>query len=154
MASHEASVVVDRPVRTVYDQWTQFTTFPQFMSGVERIDQISDTKTHWVTSVGGVHREFDAEVTEQTPDQRVAWKSVDGTSHAGVVTFHRIDDGKTKVMLQLDIAPEGFVEKVGDALGAVSHQVNGDLKHFKEFIESRGAETGAWRGGVDQDATR
>ena len=154
MASHEASVEVDRPVRTVYNQWTQFTTFPQFMSGLERIDQISDTKTHWVTSVGGVKREFDAEITEQTPDQRVAWKSIDGTSHAGVVTFHHIDDSKTKVMLQLDVAPEGLVEKVGDALGAVSHQVNGDLERFKEFIESRGAETGAWRGDVEQDATR
>jgi uncharacterized membrane protein len=153
MASHETSLVVDRPVRTVYNQWTQFSTFPQFMSGVERIDQISDTKTHWVTSVAGVKREFDAEITEQTPDQRVAWKSTDGASHAGVVTFHRIDEGQTKVMLQLDLEPEGLVETVGDRVGIVGHQVEKDLQRFKEFIEAQPAETGAWRGEVTQDPT-
>ncbi len=151
MTSHETSLIVDRPVRTVYNQWTQFETFPRFMSGVERIDQISTTKTHWVTSVAGVKREFDAEITEQTPDQRVAWKSTDGSSHAGVVTFHRIDEGKTKVMMQLDVEPEGLVEKVGDHIGIVERQVEKDLARFKEFIEAQPAATGAWRGEVTQD---
>jgi uncharacterized membrane protein len=117
------------------------------------LDQISETKTHWVTSVAGVKREFDAEITEQTPDQRVAWKSTDGASHAGVVTFHRIDEGQTKVMLQLDLEPEGLVETVGDRVGIVGHQVEKDLQRFKEFIEAQPAETGAWRGEVTQDPT-
>ncbi len=153
MASHETSIEVDRPVRTVYNQWTQFESFPNFMGGVEKITQLDETHTHWVTKVGGVTREFDATVTEQTPDQRVAWKSDAGTSHAGVVTFHRIDDGKTKVMLQLDLDPEGFLEKVGEAVGVVEHQVKADLERFKKFIEAQPAETGAWRGEVGQDPT-
>ena len=152
MSTVEQSIDVEVPVRTAYDQWTQFEEFPRFMEGVEKIDQISPTRTHWVTKVAGVKREFDAEVTEQLPDERVAWTSVDGPRHAGVVTFHRLDQGKTRVMLQMDIQPEGVVEKAGDALGVDKHRIKGDLERFKEFIEERGAETGAWRGQVDRPA--
>jgi uncharacterized membrane protein len=154
MASHETSIEVERPVRTVYNQWTQFESFPQFMGGVDKIVQLDDTHTHWVTKVGGVTREFDATITEQTPDQRVAWKADSGPTHAGVVTFHRVGDSTTKVMLQMDFDPEGFVEKVGEAVGVVEHQVKADLERFKTFIESTDSETGAWRGEVGQDATR
>ena len=142
------SIDVHVPVRTAYNQWTQFESFPQFMEGVERIDQISPTKTHWVTKIAGVTREFDAEVTEQHPDERVAWRATDGADNAGVVTFHRLDDDTTKVMLQLDFDPDGFVEQVGDKLGIVKSQTQADLDRFKEFIEERGSETGGWRGDV------
>ncbi|CAL9279010.1 MULTISPECIES: SRPBCC family protein [unclassified Streptomyces] len=149
MSQVEESVTVDVPVRTAYDQWTQFETFPQFMEGVERIEQRTDTLTHWTTNVNGVRRSFDARITEQRPDERVAWTTVDGEARqAGVVTFHRIDDTTTKVMLQMDFEPEGAAETVGDKLGFVKRQVRGDLERFKSFIESRGTETGAWRGEV------
>jgi uncharacterized membrane protein len=143
------SIDVDVPVSTVYDQWTQFKTFPQFMEGVERIDQITDTKTHWVTKIGGVEREFDADITEQHPDERVAWKSTTGADQAGVVTFHRLSDTTTRVTVQMDYEPEGVVENVGDKLGIVKRRVTGDLERFKQFIEARGTETGGWRGDVD-----
>ncbi|MFF8373224.1 SRPBCC family protein [Streptomyces lydicus] len=149
MSQVEESVEVSVPVRTAYNQWTQFESFPQFMEGVERIDQASDRLTHWVTSIGGVKREFDAKITEQIPDERVAWSTVDGEAkQAGVVTFHRIDDTTTKVMLQMAFDPDGLAENVGDKLGVVKRQVHGDLKRFKTFIEKRGIETGAWRGSV------
>lgn len=149
MSQVEESVEVGVPVRTAYNQWTQFESFPEFMEGVERIEQRSDTLTHWVTKVDGAVREFDAEITEQIPDERVAWTTVAGEARqAGVVTFHRIDDTTTKVMLQMDFEPDGFAETVGDKLGVVKRQVTGDLKRFKGFIESRGAETGSWRGEV------
>ena len=151
MATHEASIEVDRPVRTVYNQWTQFESFPKFMDGVERITQVDDKRVHWVTKVAGVERQFDTEITEQDPDQRIAWKSTGGTTHAGVVTFHRLDEAKTRIMLQMDIRPEGLAEKFGDLAGFVQRQVQGDLERFKAFIESRPAETGAWRGEVGQD---
>ncbi|MFD3515689.1 SRPBCC family protein [Streptomyces sp. NPDC058657] len=149
MTKVEESVEVGVPVRTVYDQWTQFESFPQFMDGVERIEQRTDKLTHWVTKIGGVSREFDAEITEQIPDERVAWKALGGeVKQAGVVTFHRLDEKRTKVMLQLDYEPEGLAENVGDKLGVVKRQITGDLKRFKTFIEERGHETGAWRGQV------
>jgi len=150
MSTVEKSIDVDVPVHTAYNQWTQFESFPQFMEGVDRIDQTSDTMTHWLTSVGGVTREFDAEITEQHPDERIAWTSVDGPKNAGVVTFHRLGDDKTRVMLQMDFVPEGLVENVGDKLGIVGRRAAGDLERFKEFIEGRGTETGAWRGNVDR----
>ena len=150
MSTVEKSIDVAVPVGTAYNQWTQFESFPQFMEGVDRIDQKSDTLTHWVTSIGGVEREFDAEITEQHPDERVAWTSVDGPKQAGVVTFHRLDENKTRVMLQMDYEPEGLVENVGDKLGIVGRRAEGDLKNFKKFIESRGTESGAWRGDVDR----
>jgi uncharacterized membrane protein len=149
MDTVQKSVDVDVPISTAYDQWTQFESFPQFMDGVESITQIDPTHTHWVTKVAGQTREFDAEITEQHPDERVAWKSVGGdTKHAGVVTFHRLDDNQTRVTVQLDWEPEGLVEKVGSAVGVDSHQVKADTKRFKEFIENRGGETGAWRGDI------
>ncbi|HEY9349696.1 MAG TPA: SRPBCC family protein [Acidothermales bacterium] len=149
MSNVTESIDVDVPVSTVYDQWTQFKTFPQFMEGVERIDQITDTKTHWVTKIGGVEREFDADITEQHPDERVAWKSTTGADQAGVVTFHRLSDTTTRVTVQMDYEPEGVVENVGDKLGIVKRRVTCDLERFKQFIEARGTETGGWRGDVD-----
>jgi uncharacterized membrane protein len=153
MSTVEESIDVSVPVSTAYNQWTQFEEFPQFMEGVEEIRQIDDTHTHWRTKIAGVEREFDAEITEQHPDHRVAWRSTGGTDHAGVVTFHRIDDTTTRVMVQLDTEPEGIVEQAGDKLGLVKRRVKGDLGRFKELIESRGAESGAWRGEVEEPPT-
>jgi uncharacterized membrane protein len=147
----EESVEVAVPVRTAYNQWTQFEEFPRFMEGVERVDQIDDQLLHWVAEVGGRKREWDAKITEQTPDQRVAWYSTGDTKHAGVVTFHRIADDRTRVMLQMDFEPTDLVEKAGDALGIVRRRVKGDLSRFKEFIETRGQATGEWRGEIGQD---
>jgi len=149
----EESIEVSVPVRTAYNQWTQFEEFPQFMDGVESVKQLDDTHLRWVAEIGGKRHEWEAEITEQDPDQRVAWKSTDGKTNAGVVTFHRLGDAQTKVMVQIDYEPEGILERVGDAIGADEHKVKGDLKRFKELIESRGTETGAWRGEVDQDPT-
>ncbi|MEV5319935.1 SRPBCC family protein [Streptomyces sp. NPDC052687] len=149
MSQVEESIEVAVPVRTAYNQWTQFETFPEFMSGVERVEQRTDTLTHWVTKVDGVQREFDARITEQVPDERVAWTTVAGDARqAGVVTFHRLDDDHTKVMLQMEFQPESATEKVGDKLGFVKRQTKGDLERFKQFIEKRGQETGGWRGAV------
>jgi uncharacterized membrane protein len=151
VASVQESVDVDVPIRVAYDQWTQFESFPQFMGGVESITQIDDTHVHWVTNIDGVKREFDTEITEQHPEERVAWASTGGdTKQAGVVTFHRLDDAKTRVMIQIDWDPEGLLEKAGAALGFDDRQVKADAKKFKEFIESRGNETGAWRGDVQR----
>ncbi len=148
MSTVEESIDVRVPLNTVYNQWTQFETFPSFMEGVEEIRQLDDRRLHWKTKIAGVEREFDAEITEQKPDERVAWRSTSGTNHAGVVTFHRLDDDQTRVMVQLDTEPEGIVEKAGDALGIAKRRVKGDLDRFKEMIESRGGETGEWRGEV------
>jgi uncharacterized membrane protein len=120
------------------------------MEGVEEIRQLDDKRLHWRTNVGGKEKEWDAVITEQIPDQRIAWKNTTGTKNAGVVTFHHISDKTTRVMLQLEYDPEGIIENVGDAIGIVSSRVRGDLKRFKEFIEARGSETGAWRGKVEQ----
>jgi uncharacterized membrane protein len=153
MSTIEESIEVQVPLHTAYNQWTQFEEFPRFMEGVERIDQIDDTRVHWVAEVGGKKQEWDAVITEQRPDERVAWKSTTGATNAGVVTFHRISDDTTRVMVQMEYEPEGFVESVGDALGVAKRRTKGDLERFKEFIESRGAETGAWRGEVNQQRT-
>jgi uncharacterized membrane protein len=144
------SIDVTVPVSTAYNQWTQFETFPKFMEGVERFEQLDPTHTRWVTRIGGVSREFDAEITEQHPDERV-WKSTDGVHQAGVMTFHRLDAESTRVTLQLDFEPEGVVEKAGDAIGVVGRRAKGDLANFKTFIEARGTEVGAWRGEVRRD---
>ena len=153
MSTVEESIDVSVPVRTAYNQWTQFEEFPKFMEGVEEIRQIDDTRTHWKTKIAGVEREFDAEITEQHPDHRVAWRSTEGAQHAGVVTFHRLDDDTTRVMVQLDTEPEGLVEQAGDKLGVVKRRVKGDLGRFKELIEARGTESGAWRGEVEEPPT-
>jgi uncharacterized membrane protein len=151
MATTEEHIDVGVPVRTAYNQWTQFEEFPQFMEGVVKVAQIDDTHLRWKAEVGGVDREWDAEITEQNPDERVAWRSTSGADNAGVVTFHRLNDETTRVMLQLEFDPDGFIEVVGDKLGFVKRTAKGDLARFKEFIEGRGAETGAWRGDVEQD---
>jgi uncharacterized membrane protein len=151
VATTEKSVDVNVPVRTAYNQWTQFEEFPQFMSDVESVQQLDATHLHWRVKIAGVEREFDAEITEQLPDQRIAWRSTSGVGHAGVVTFHKLEDAKTRVMFQLDMSPETFAEKVGDKVGIVSKAAERDMKNFKEFIEMRGTESGAWRGEVPQD---
>ena len=144
------AVDVQVPVRTAYDQWTQFETFPKFMDGVTSVRQLDDTTLEWVASVAGKEKTWQAKITEQEPDQRIAWTATDGAHNAGVVTFHRLAEGESRVTLQLDVDPEGPVENVGDALGFVQRRVKGDMERFKEFIEKRGTETGAWRGEVDQ----
>jgi uncharacterized membrane protein len=147
------TIEVDVPIQTAYDQWTQFEDFPQFMGGVEEIRQLDDKRTHWVTKIGGVKREFDAEILVQRPDQGVSWRSLDGPTHAGRVTFAPLSDTRTEVTLAMDWEPEGVVEKAGDALGIVEGQAKKDLEHFKQFIEERGTATGAWRGSVDTGST-
>jgi uncharacterized membrane protein len=142
------------PVRTAYDQWTQFESFPSFMEGVEKVDQLDDTTIRWVANIAGQKRTWKARITEQIPDERIAWTSIDGARNAGVVTFHRLADSLTRVTLQLDVDPEGPVDNVGDALGLVQRRAKGDLKRYKEFIEGRGVETGAWRGTVNQSSER
>ena len=149
MTTIEQGIEVDVPVRTAYNQWTQFEEFPRFMEGVEEVRQIDDTHLHWRAKIGGHEVEWDAVITEQFPDERVAWKATDGKANAGVVTFHRIDDRQTKVMVQMDWEPEGAKEKIGAALGMDNRRVQGDLQRFKELIESRGTESGAWRGEVE-----
>jgi uncharacterized membrane protein len=146
----EQSIEVEVPVSTAYNQWTQFEEFPQFMEGVKEVKQLDDVTLHWKAEIAGKTREWDAKITEQEPDQRIAWTDIGGATNAGVVTFHRIDDNRSKVMLQVEYEPEGAVEKVGDALGAVKMRTKGDLERFKGFVESRGQETGAWRGEVKQ----
>jgi uncharacterized membrane protein len=147
MSDHEKSVVVDRPVTVVYNQWTQFEDFPHFMEGVESVTQLDDKRLHWVAEVAGTRREWDAEIVDQDPDQRISWRSLDGTPNAGTVTFQP-EGESTRVTLDLDVEPHGVVEKIGDKLGFVSKQAEADLERFKKFIESRGQETGAWRGEI------
>ena len=146
MSTIEEHIDVDVPLRTAYNQWTQFEEFPQFREGVDSVTQLTDSLLHWKISIAGQTREFDAEITEQKPDERIAWRALDGLGHAGVVTFHRIDDSTTRVMLQMETHPEGLVEKTGDALGLAKRRAKGDMERFKKFIESRQVETGAYRG--------
>ncbi|BDI21719.1 SRPBCC family protein [Herbiconiux sp. L3-i23] len=152
MPSVIETVDVDVPVTTAYNQWTQFEEFPQFLSFVESITQQDDTHNHWKVKIGGAEREFDAEITEQLPDERVAWNSIGGKDeHAGVVTFHKLSDTSSRVTVQIDWKPEGFVESAGALLGVDDHAIKKDLQNFKQFIESRGTEDGAWRGEVPRD---
>lgn len=150
MTTIEESVEVDVPVRVAYNQWTQFEDFPHFMQGVESVTQIDDRHLHWRTRIAGVEREYDAEITEQHADERVAWRSLDGVANGGVVTFHHLADNRTKVMVQIDWEPDSVVEKAGSAVGADDRRVKADLGKFKEFIENRGTATGAWRGDVER----
>jgi uncharacterized membrane protein len=150
MSTITESIDVNVPVRTAYNQWTQFEEFPEFMENVEEVRQLDDKRLHWKAKVAGKTKEWDAKITEQTPDQRVAWTATSGDGNAGVVTFHRIDDNKTRVTVQMDVAPEGLVEKVGDAIGVPERVVKDDLERFKEYIERRGSESGAWRGEIEQ----
>jgi len=148
MARIEKDIEVNAPVRSVYNQWTQFEEFPAFMDGVREVRQIDDTHLHWCAKVGGREVEWDSEILEQVPDQRVAWRSITGKLNAGTVEFEAVDGGRTRVCLTMEYDPEGPVENVGDAVGVTSRRVTKDLKKFKDFIEKRGAETGAWRGEV------
>lgn len=151
MASVEHSIEVNVPVSTAYNQWTQFESFPEFMEGVEQVHQTDDKHLHWRANIGGQEREWDAEITEQSPDQRVAWTSISGPRNSGVVTFHHLEPGRCKVMLQMEYEPEGAKESVGSAMGMVGGQIKDDLDHFKKYIESRQAETGAWRGEIKRE---
>ena len=148
MAKVEKSIELNVPVHTAYNQWTQFEQFPQFMDGVKEVRQLDDKRLHWKADIGGKVKEWDAEIAEQTPDRRIAWHSISGTRNAGQVSFQQIDANRTRITLLMDYEPEGVVEKAGDAMGVVSGKVQGDLERFKEFIESRGRESGAWRGEI------
>ncbi|WP_030454802.1 SRPBCC family protein [Herbidospora cretacea] len=148
MSTIEHTVDVDVPIRTAYNQWTQFESFPEFMEGVESVKQLDDRRTHWVVEIAGIRREFEAEITEQTPDHRIEWRSLERPRQSGTVTFETLGAAACRVTLRMEYDPEGFTETVGDALQIVRMRVNGDLDRFKEFIESRGGETGGWRGDV------
>ena len=149
MSTIEESIDVDVPVSTAYSQWTQFESFPRFMEGVERVEQVDDTHLHWVAEVGGSRREWDAEITEQHPDERIAWRALDQDGPDGVVTFQKLSDAQTRVMVQLDYEPHGLKETAGAMAGSDARQVQGDLESFKEFIEQLGAPTGRWSGNVE-----
>lgn len=153
MASITRSIDVNVPVRTAYDQWTQFESFPFFMEGVKQVRQLDDTHLHWVAEINGKVTEWDAEITEQNPDERIAWTSTDGRPNAGVVTFHRLGEDVTRVTVQMDWEPQGAVESLGSTFGFDDRQIQGDLERFKGYIEERRAPTGAWRGRVDQSST-
>lgn len=150
--NHE--IDIDLPVRTVYDQWTQFEDFPIFMEHIVDVRQVDDTHVLWKAKISGISREWKAEITEQAPDQRVAWTATDGTANAGVVTFHALDDDHTRVVLQMEVDPQGFLEKVADWGGYITDRTKKDLESFKDFVEARGKATGAWRGTVERDSLR
>lgn len=153
-ASVEKSIDIDVPLHVAYDQWMHFELFPEFMEGVVAVQQLSDTKLHWKVEVAGREKEWDAQIIEQHPDQRIAWKAIDGVPNAGVVTFHRISDTTTRVMLQLEAEPEGLLETVGDKLGVFARRVEDDLKRFKEFVESSGGGSVDVRGEIEHPSTR
>jgi uncharacterized membrane protein len=154
MARIEETIDVNVPVNTAYNQWTQFEEFPKFMEGIEHVKQLDDTHLLWSAEIGGKKEEWKAEITEQHPDHRVAWKATEGRENAGVVTFHQIDENTTRVAVQMDWEPDGAVESAGATIGTDSRRVKGDLGRFKQMIESRGAETGAWRGEIENQADR
>jgi uncharacterized membrane protein len=142
-------IEVDVPMRVAYDQWTQFESFPLFMEGVDRVIQLDDTTLEWTASIAGKVKHWRAEISEQRPDELVAWRSVEGAQNDGQVMFESVGPNRTLITLQLDVEPEGLVEKAGDALGVVERRVRGDLERFRDYIENRGQATGAWRGSVD-----
>jgi uncharacterized membrane protein len=148
MASVTQSIDVHQGLSTVYNQWTQFETFPQFMEGVKKVRQLDDTHLHWVAEIAGREREWDAEITEQIPDQRISWTAVSGAANGGIVTFAPLSGGMTRVDLRIEYEPQDWMEKAAQATGLVEMRVRGDLERFKEFIEARGEETGGWRGRV------
>jgi uncharacterized membrane protein len=149
MSTVKETVEVEVPVRTAYNQWTQFEEFPNFMEGVEEVRQVDDVHNHWTTKIGGVRREFDTEIVDQLPDERIAWRTIGGdTQQKGIVSFQRLDDTHTRVQLVMDVEPSGAAEKTADMAGLIDRRVKGDMRRFKEYIEQRGDETGAWRGRV------
>jgi uncharacterized membrane protein len=145
----EKCIEVDAPLSMVYNQWTQFEEFPRFMHGVEEVKQLDDKRLRWRAEIGGKVVEWDAEIFEQIPDRRVAWRSISGPLNSGMVNFESLGPNRTKIWLKINYRTEGAMEKLGSALGVVSQRVEGDLERFKEFIEGRGAETGAWRGQIE-----
>ena len=146
----EKSIEVNVPVSTAYNQWTQFEEFPHFMSGIAKVTQLDDKHLEWVAEIAGVKRQWSATILEQVPDQKVAWAATEGATNAGAVSFRSIGPSTTSVELVLEYAPEGLVEKVGDALDIVERQAEGDLERFKAFIEDAGYASGAWRGEIDE----
>ena len=138
MTTIERSIDIQAPASTAYRVWSRFDLFPEFMDGVEEVRQEGERRLHWRAVVGKKTEEWDAEITEQIPDKRIAWRSQDGASNAGCVTFHRIGDDRSKVMLQLEYEPEKLSEKIGDALGVMTRRVEQDLRRFKDFVETRG----------------
>jgi uncharacterized membrane protein len=144
----EKTIEVDCPVSTVYDQWTQFEDFPKFMAGVKNVRQLDETHLHWQAEVWGKDEEWESEITEQTPDERISWRSTAGARNAGTVRFEPLGPDRTRVRLALAYEPEGVVENIGDMIGAMDGQVQSSVEEFKKFIEGRGRETGAWRGSV------
>ncbi len=154
MATVTHDIDVEVPLSTAYNQWTQFEEFPRFMEGVKSVTQVDDTHLRWVAEIAGSDQEWTAEIIEQVPDERIAWRATSGAENAGIVTFATNEDGTTRVSLQMDVEPEGVVESVGTALGVLDRRVKGDLERFKEYIEARRAETGAWRGTVESGSPR
>jgi uncharacterized membrane protein len=150
MAVITESIDVQVPVRTAYNQWTQFEDFPRFMDGVQSVEQVDDTHLHWIAEAGGKQHAWTAEITEQRPDERVAWRAIEGHENSGMVTFERLTETETRVTVQMQHETEGLLEQLGSALGMDSRRVHGDLERFRDLIESRGVETGAWRGEVDR----
>jgi uncharacterized membrane protein len=150
MARVEESIEVNVPVSTAYNQWTQFEEFPEFMESVESVKQIDDTHLRWVAEIGGQRHEWTAEIVEQKPDKMVAWRALEGHDNSGTVTFEPLDQNRTRINVVMEHETEGLTETLGSALGADSRRVKGDLERFKELVESRGVETGAWRGEVEQ----
>ena len=148
MARIEKSIEVDVPVRLAYDQWTQFEDFPLFMDGVESVVQRGDKFLDWTATVGGQRKQWTAEIVDQTPDRRIAWKAIDGTENAGAVLFEPLGPDRTRIRLTIEAEPEGPVEAAGTALGFLDRRVEGDLRRFKQFIEERRQPTGAWRGEI------
>ena len=148
MSKISEQIDVDVPVRIAYDQWTQFETFPQFMEGIERVVQVDDTTVDWTASIAGRTKQWRARIEEQQPDELISWRSIDGARNDGRVEFESLGPTRTRVMLELDVEPDGAIEAAGDALGVVEGRVRGDLERFKEFIEGRQVPTGAWRGEV------
>jgi uncharacterized membrane protein len=154
MASITKDIDVAVPVRTAYNQWTQFETFPQFMDGVKEVRQLDDKRLFWRAEIGGKEETWEAEIVEQVPDGKIAWRSVSGTPTAGTVLFEPIDEGHTRIMLTMEYEPQGLTESVGSALGFDDRKVDGDLKRFKDLVEAKGVETGGYRGQIEDGQVR
>ncbi|GAA2542371.1 MULTISPECIES: SRPBCC family protein [Streptomyces] len=149
MSTVKEAVEVEVPVHTAYNQWTQFEEFPNFMEGVEEITQLDDRHNHWTTKIGGVRREFDTEIVDQLPDERITWRTTSGDiQQKGTVRFQRVDDTHTRVELVMDVEPSGVAEKAADMLGTIDRRVKGDMRRFKDYIERQEGESGAWRGRI------
>lgn len=154
MSRFEEIITVDVPVRVAYDRWTRFEDFPSFMDGVERVQQLDDKTLRWMASVAGVARSWTAEIVDQTPDTRVAWKSIDGADNAGAVLFEALGRDQTRVTLRIDVEPDGVVESAGDALGFLQRRVRGDLERYKDLVERTGGSVEGWRGEIHGDEVR